>query len=257
MIIGEIFKNPTVEKVMFEARFPNLFFLESKIGDLQIKLMKVFPISQLLHRQQLIIADFGPDGIPSNTIPNELPQTKLTDKVWRFQTDDASTTLDIQTASFSITSTKYKTYNNAQSTDKFRDILILVVKSFLEIVNIPKFNRIGLRYIDRCPFPEKTAESFQSLYDSTYPLSRFPIEATRAFDFVSVVTIGEYGLRYAESLSSIDNKNQYMLDFDGFAENLDTAQWLTITDSLYTIITTEYNKTIKEPVREIMRNSGE
>ena len=38
--MGEIYPNPTVKRVIFQARFPNLFYLESKIGDLQL-LVKV------------------------------------------------------------------------------------------------------------------------------------------------------------------------------------------------------------------------
>ena len=31
MAINEVFPNPTVKKVIFQIRFPNLFFIESKI----------------------------------------------------------------------------------------------------------------------------------------------------------------------------------------------------------------------------------
>jgi len=39
MAIAEIFPNPTVKSVFFEVRFPNLFYLEAKIGDLQLKVL--------------------------------------------------------------------------------------------------------------------------------------------------------------------------------------------------------------------------
>ena len=48
MSINEIFPKPTVTQVIFQIRFPNLFFIENKIGDLQLKIMKEFPHSKLI-----------------------------------------------------------------------------------------------------------------------------------------------------------------------------------------------------------------
>ena len=47
----EIFSNPTVKKVIFQIRFPNLFFIENKIGDFQLKIMGMFPESKLIFRR--------------------------------------------------------------------------------------------------------------------------------------------------------------------------------------------------------------
>lgn len=38
MPINEVFVNPTVKQVIFQVKFPNLFFIESKIGDIQLKI---------------------------------------------------------------------------------------------------------------------------------------------------------------------------------------------------------------------------
>jgi len=45
MQINEVFPNPTVKQVIFQIRFPNLFYLESKIGEYQLKIMQRFPES--------------------------------------------------------------------------------------------------------------------------------------------------------------------------------------------------------------------
>ena len=42
--------------------FPNLFYMEKKIGDLQIKIMKRFPESSLVLRRQLLFVDTGAAG---------------------------------------------------------------------------------------------------------------------------------------------------------------------------------------------------
>ena len=59
MVINEIFPNPTVKTVVFQIRYPNLFYIENKIGEIQLKLMKEFPESALLYRQRILLADVG------------------------------------------------------------------------------------------------------------------------------------------------------------------------------------------------------
>jgi hypothetical protein len=44
----EVFPNPTVKTVIFQIRYPNLFYIESRIGDIQVKIMDDFPESSLL-----------------------------------------------------------------------------------------------------------------------------------------------------------------------------------------------------------------
>ena len=62
MAIDEVFQNPTVKQVIFQIRFPNLFYMESRIGDYQLKIMNDFPESSLLHRRGVLIASLAPDA---------------------------------------------------------------------------------------------------------------------------------------------------------------------------------------------------
>ena len=59
MAITEIFPYPTVKQVVFEIRFPNLFYIENKIGEFQTKIMKEFPESALLFQRKFFFADVG------------------------------------------------------------------------------------------------------------------------------------------------------------------------------------------------------
>jgi len=62
MAITEVFKNPTVKQVIFQIRYPNLFFLESKIGELQMEIIDKFPESALMFRRHVLLADVGPSA---------------------------------------------------------------------------------------------------------------------------------------------------------------------------------------------------
>lgn len=157
MPIAEVFPNPTVKTVAFEAKFPNLFFLESKIGDLQIKLMDRFPDALMLYRQNIVFADIPPGGKVSDSLPMNPDETN-SQKVWQFRSPQSF--VNIQSNSIVIQSDFHKTYNNPSSPERFRDSIEFLMNAFLELTKIPLLTRIGLRYIDECPIQEKNNESF-------------------------------------------------------------------------------------------------
>jgi len=253
MSINEVFNNPTVKQVIFQIRFPNLFYLENKIGDLQLKIMKEFPQSALLFRRQVIFADVGPEGKLEN-IPGDLDK-EAGKKIWQFKSNK-NFQLNVLTDSLDITSQYHKTYN-LEGGDKFREIIKFVLDCFFEVTSIPVINRIGLRYIDECPLPSKDNDTFRSHYNSIFPVDRFNIAHANEMDFKTVTKKGEYYLRYIESLKKVDSEYKLILDFDGFAENINPEDYLTVTDDLHTIILEEYEKTIKEPVYKYMRQKKE
>jgi hypothetical protein len=55
VVITEVFPNPTVKQVVFQVKFPNLFYLENKIGDFQMKIMKDYPKSELQYRRSAFL----------------------------------------------------------------------------------------------------------------------------------------------------------------------------------------------------------
>ncbi len=145
-------------------------------------------------------------------------------------------------------------FDSIASENKFRDIIAFVVDNFLKITKIPLILRIGLRYIDECPVPSNTTENFVSYYQTTFPVSRFKIEDASEMNFMTTVKRDNCFLRYAESFKMLqENKYTLVLDFDGFANNIQSEQTLPITDKLHDLISTEFETTIKEPVYQYMR----
>ena len=253
MSISEVFPNPTAKEVIFQIRFPNLFYMENKIGELQLKIMKEFPQSTLLFRRQILFADIGPE-VKLEDIPSDSDR-ETGKKIWQFKSDK-NFKLNVLNDSLDITSEYHKTYN-LEGGDKFRDIIKFVLDHFFSVTSIPIINRIGLRYIDECPIPSKDNSAFKSYYKSSFPLDRFNLADASEMDFKTVVRNGDYHLRYIESLQKINDEYKLILDFDGFAENITSEDCLTITDDLHTIILEEYERTIKEPVYKYMRQRRE
>ena len=253
MSINKIFPNPTVKQVIFQIKFPNLFSMENKIGDLQLKIMEKFPQSSLLFRRQIVFADIGP-GAKLESIPSDSGE-ETGKKIWQFKSSNHFQ-LDVLSDSLNISSRNHKTYN-LEGGDKSRDIIKFVVDHFLEIVSIPIINRIGFRYIDECPIPSKDNATFNSYYKSVFPIKRFNIADVDEMDFKTVIKKGEYYLRYVESLQKVGDEYKLILDFDGFAKNIDSKDYLITTDNLHAMIIEEFKKTIKKPVYQYMEQKKE
>jgi len=251
MAINEVFPNPTVKKVIFQIRYPNLFYIEDKIGDLQTKFMKDFPESSLMYQQKFRLTDKGFDLEKSS---DEKPEEVLK-KIWSFESPQ-KTKLNILSDSIDISSEFHKTYNNPTSANKFRDVIVFVLKHFFEAAQIPIVKRIGLRYIDECPIPKKDTKVFKEYYKTTFPLGRFKLEDATDMNFFTVVKRGKYSLRFNEKLVRLGNKYKLILDFDGFGVNIQSRNCLKVTDDLHVLILKEYEKSLKEPVYKHMRTKA-
>jgi len=251
MSINEIFPNSTVKQVIFQIRFPNLFYMESKIGDLQLGIMQEFPESSLIERRKIVFVDVGTNLKPLDDDLDKETDKETGRKIWQFKSPK-DFQLNVLSNSLDITSQYHKTYNLGDG-DKFRDIIKFVLDTFLKVTAIPIINRIGLRYVDECPVPSKDNKSYKSYYNSAFPLNRFNL--ADAEEMVSIVKTkrGKHYLRYIESLQKVDNEYKLILDFDSYAINIKPEIYLDVTDELHAIISDEFEKTIKEPVLEYMR----
>jgi uncharacterized protein (TIGR04255 family) len=250
MAIKEVFPNPTVKQVIFQIRFPNLFSMERLIGDYQVKIMAAFPKSALLLRRSVLIADVGSRAQIENIAEDANNSASV--KIWNF-TSEKGTALNVHNDSLDISSTFHKTYSNPKEDNRFRDTIEHAIGKFLEVTQIPKLTRIGLRYVDECPIPAKQTQAFRKYYNTTFPLKRFPIENALKLAFEARVEKGDRCLRFIESFEDVEGELKFTLDFDGYAEGVPAGEYLTVTDELHELISKEYQASIKEPVREYMR----
>lgn len=250
MPINEVFENPTVKQVIFQIRFPNLFYIESKIGDLQVEIMDLFPESSLSFQQPIVIANLG-SKVNIEEI-NEKLSSEKTKKVWSFSSPK-NYALHVLNDSLDITSQYHKTYNNEAFDNRFRDVIELVLDKFLKIMKLPIVTRVGLRYIDECPLPVKDTKTYLEYYNTAFNVEKYSLEEAIEMDFKTVVHRGPYSIRYVESLQTKGEKHFVVLDFDSFAQNVKPSDCLQVTDELHRIIIEEYLRTIKDPVLEFMR----
>jgi uncharacterized protein (TIGR04255 family) len=246
----EVFVNPTVKEVHFEIRFPNLFYIETKIGDFQVNIMDRFPEAKLIFKHQVLLAETGLGG--KFQPPPDLSDSEAVSKIWSFKSG-TGVEVNVRSNGLGILSRQHKTYNNPSSPDKFRDVIEFVVSNFINITSIPVIQRIGLRYIDECPIPQMDNRKFHEWYNSTFALDRFRLSDAREMTFLTTVKRDAYFLRFSEALTKKNETYILLLDFDGFAEEIKPMQYLEVTDNLHSLISEEYNLSIKDPVRVFMR----
>lgn len=250
MALTEIFQFPTVKKVIFQIRFPNLFYLDSKIGDFQMKIMKDFPKSGVITRKQFIVANY--DSNIKSIEFDKINESEEVNKIWQFK-DTNDTTINILSDSVDISSTYHKTYNNIGSNYKFRDIVKKVIDNFIDIVKIPIISRIGLRYIDVCPIIEKNNEGIKKLYNSVFPYKRFDASEVIDMKFRTTVKKSNQYLHYSEDINPEDGSYKLILNYDGFALDINTENYLAVLDSLHDLVADEFQNTLKKPIIEYMR----
>ena len=259
MVIEEILLYPTVKQVIFQITFPNLFYLENRIGNIQEKIMGEFPKSNLVYRRNLFSVNFGMDkNSNEEVLQKELGNSPL-DKIWQFESKN-KTKLNITTSTLDMSSISHKTYQLGEDDNKkFRYEIERVVGTFIDVVNLPIINRIGLRYIDHCPLRKKNYKTLREWYNSKFPAD-FEIAEAESMAFQTKVKRGKYYLGYAEAIAQINGKDTLILDLDGSAENINASEYLEVSDDLHTLISEEYAKTIKGntgPLYQFMKTGSE
>jgi uncharacterized protein (TIGR04255 family) len=243
---GEVFPNAPLVEVAYEVRFPSMFSIPQAIGEFQIKIMDDFPKASQLFTTQIAIED----GIPKISTENA---GKLTPS-WQFETETGKTKIMIRMDRLSIISQEYNSYDNSPGM-KFRDAINKIITEFLQTVPIKKFTRIGLRYIDHCPLDEKTNRYFTDYYIPVFDIEKNKIEDILESHIIIRKKKGAYGLLYQCKISEINDSYKYILDFDSYAENVDSASFLSVTDELRRIDRGEFFSSITENFKQKMRGS--
>jgi uncharacterized protein (TIGR04255 family) len=245
----EIFPNPLVKQVAFEIRFPNLFFIEGKIGEFQVRVMKDFPLSDLILRRSVMFMTAA-EGTPPD-LPKPAEDTP-SDKIWQFRSASSGITLQVSRNNLSLTSQQHNSYHHGGE-NSFRGVIDRVVAHFTDMVKIPIALRVGLRYINECPIFERNTGRFNECYNSILPVERFSLERLANADCIVVVNGEGCQIRHIESLRLVENNDNLGLDMDAWMENVPSENVMASADKLHEVISAEFNSAIKQPILEFMR----
>lgn len=240
----EVFPKAPLIEVAYEVRFPSLFYIPQEIGAFQLKIMDDYPKASQLLSTQIAIED----GVPK--VVGEAGG-KATSS-WLFQSENEKTKVTVKLDRLSISSSEYNSYDHP-SGKKFRDVINKIVTEFLQIFPIKKFTRIGLRYIDHCPLDEKSNEYFTNYYVPVFDVNKYKIDDMIENHIVMRMTKGDYNLLFQCKIAKINEFYKYILDFDSYAINIDSTDFLTVTDDLRRLDRSEFLSNITENFRIYMR----
>ncbi|WP_371801695.1 TIGR04255 family protein [Candidatus Lokiarchaeum ossiferum] len=251
----KVYKRNTVQQVIFQIRFSNLFLIENKIGDFQQKIMSKFPESKISLRKQLLLADYNSE---IKNIQVSDTDGSIIKKIWSFHSDSSNESeynLNILSDSMDISSKVHKSFYPYEGKEGFRDIIQFVMKAFIETIPIPKIKRMGLRYIDKAPIPENPATEFSNWYKTCLPIERFNFESIQYSEVRTQIEINECKLIFQERISEgRDNNPEYYLNFDAFCENIDPNDYIVSLDKLHKTDHQIWDDTFQEPVKKWMDN---
>jgi len=250
----DVFPNPTVKTVIFQIRYPSLFFIEKLIGEYQVNVMEQFPQSKLVVQRQFLFAQVQDDA--DQPEPPEEERAFPIRKVWQFIAPQG-VTLSVHDQALSLVSEKHKTYRSPAAECRFRDLIEFSVDTFLQLTKLPVLSRIGLRYVDECPVPGTDSATFREYYETTLPLDRFPLSDATQMEFRTRIKRGQYSLLFKEEYKTDDDGPKLTLDFDGYAHDVKASGYLAVSDALHDLVSAEFFGLIKEPVIEYMRDRKE
>ncbi len=247
---GEIFPNAPLREVAYEVTFPTLFSIPQDIGAFQIRIMDDFPNSSLLTTTPLIIEN-GVTKLP-------VGDSEKTIRTWQFESETGKTKIAVQLNRLAISSQEYTSYDNP-SRARFRDVIDKTITEFLKKVPIKKFTRIGLRYIDFCPLEEKTNQCFEKYYVPIFNIEKYKIDDIIESHLIISKKKEEHnitvqcGITKSKDATKSKDEYTYILDFDAYAENVDSANFLSVTDELRMLDRSEFHAIIKDDFVQHMR----
>jgi uncharacterized protein (TIGR04255 family) len=250
MADNEVFATPLVKQVAFEIRFPNLFFIEGRIGDFQVQVMKDFPQSELVQRRSFMLLAGNVDSPQAQELAKQ--QASDIEKIWQFKSE-SGTRVEISSRNLVVVAEKHISYH--EGGDKsFRSVVEKVVAQFFGLIQIPIVQRVGLRYINECPLFDKTTKTFKGCYNSVLPVDRFGLENLSIANCIVVAKSGDMQIQHAESLRfATPTGDILVLDLDASSENVAAERVLATADGLHNLIAVEFRTVIKEPIVEYMR----
>jgi len=239
--IFEVFEQPLLSEVVLELRFPIRLKIPDYIKDFQEKVIKEFP-------------NLKEEYLTRFTIFSEEASPMPTEKVWEFSNPEINALCRVLKNRFSIISNEYKSWKAYNSKKGFRDVLEFTLEKFLETYSIKKFDRIGLRYINKIEMKEKSSDWLKKLFIPIFNLEKYPIEdLNENIVRLRVIKEDQIDIVIQSTFFTEDKKDYYILDFDAYLTEIEDINLMSKADQLHEVILKEFHSLITDDCRKMMR----
>jgi uncharacterized protein (TIGR04255 family) len=144
--VSKPLKHPPLSEVAFEVNFHNLFAVETGIAEYQRRVESVYPTSvgEYVVRLPPSVA-FGKPTRQENTSLKPL-------RSFVFQNPTAARTIRVSVVNFTLLVTDYLHFED------YKRSLIAALSPAIEIFQLQRVERMGLRYVNLIPIPKEQAE---------------------------------------------------------------------------------------------------
>ena len=239
--LHEVFDHPLLSEVVLELRFPTRLKIPDSIAEFQEKIIQEFP--KLNEHFLTEFALFSEEKPPMHT-----------DTIWEFINSETKTSCKVSKNRFSIISNEYKSWKEYKLKKGFSDILEFTLRKFLETYSIEKFDRIGLRYINKIEIEEKTSNWLKELFIPLFNIEKYPIESLKE-NIVRLIVKKQDQIEITLQSTFIteNNKDYYILDFDAYLTNIEDKYIMDKANQLHEEILKEFHSLITEECRKKMR----
>ena len=231
----EVIPQSSLVEVDLEARFPVLFSIPQKISTFQENIVNRFDKAEAMILNKVTI------------LPNQEARIEP-ERVWQFTYEDGDPVIRLFMDKIVIFSKNYKNYSGGNG-ENYRDFIEYGINEVLKLVKIPRFSRIGLRYINSFPMEEFTRDYFEKYFIPVYNLDRYPFEDVLESRLIMRVKRAQ-GNIVIQSGFAPDTSRNYLLDLDAYCENCDTKDYITYVDNLHNIISEEFKSLTTGDLRD-------
>ena len=202
------FKTNFLKEVVCELRFPTLFDLSRKqVADIAGPIKKKLPLFGEGKEVALASAGDARNGEP----------------VFDFVSRDRKTKFSIRPSRLLLSTTNYTDF------DAFSELVQVCVNASWKLIDAGFFTRVGLRYVNAIPLPDKDLERWVNpdlvgpLVSGAYgQVSKF-VQEVRG----TAMRAGQYSFRHGIP-GDPEAPASYVLDFDFFEENIEFNQLIPL-----------------------------
>jgi len=238
---NEIVDNPLLREVVFEARFPILLKIPRDIADFQEAIIDKFPETNIIYDKKIFF-------------DSKEGSEEISEKACEFVNPENQTKCQVFNHKYSLFSNAYKSWKGFESKEGFHDVLKLSMDNFIKIFGIKKFNRLGLRYINKFELEENSSEMFKKYFIPLFNYDKYKVENLSQNSIrLRVKKPNSIELTIMGVFVKEDNKDYYILDFDAFSLNIVQGDLYNTLEKLHDILLKEFHSLITEDCRKKMR----
>lgn len=238
---NEVFDNPLLVEVVIEARFPLLLKIPRDIADFQETINEKFPETNIIYDKKIFF-------------DSKAGSEEISEKAWEFVNPENETKCQVFNYRFSLFSNAYKSWEGYESKEGFLDILKFSLNNFIEVFGIKKFNRLGLRYINKIKLEERNSEWFKKYFIPLFNYDKYRVEDLSQNSIrLRVKKQNSIELTIRSVFTKEDQKDYYILDFDAFSLNIIQEDLYKTLEKLHESILKEFHSLITEDCRKKMR----